>query len=248
MQFLKPLILTVSILLFSFPSFGQEVAEKENAKDQQDPNIAGQWTKPVNGIRMMAKFIQSDYPTEQIQILVFLQNCSEKKIAVPPLNSERILTFKNSKTETFFGGNLRIVAEPLDGQKPLLKAQKVTGGGMQRLEAALPPGEIRLHCISVRTAPDLAKQKMQQANQNIVWSETVYGREFSDPNSKGRWRFSLSYRPDEQFSVSDGKMKKMERAMVTVPKIWKDVQIDLPALELDWVPPSGADRLRDAVQ
>lgn len=240
MQFLKPLALTVSILLFSFPSFGQEVAPKGNAKAQQEPNIAGQWTEPVNGIRMMAKFIESNPPTEQIQILVFLQNCSENEIAVPPLNSERFLTYKKVKTETLLiGGNLRIVAEPLDGQKPLLKAQKINGGGMQRLEAALQPREIRLHCISVRTEPDQAIQMLQKKNQNVVRSDTVYGSELSDPNSKGRWRFSLSYRPDKQFPVGDKNMEQLVK--VTVPEIWKDVQIDLPPLELDWVPPSGAE-------
>ena len=240
MQFLKPLALTVSILLFSFPSFGQEVAPKGNAKAQQEPNIAGQWTEPVNGIRMMAKFIESNPPTEQIQILVFLQNCSENEIAVPPLNSERFLTYKKVKTETLLtGGNLRIVAEPLDRQKPLLKAQKINGGGMQRLEAALQPREIRLHCISVRTEPDQAIQMLQKKNQNVVRSDTVYGSELSDPNSKGRWRFSLSYRPDKQFPVGDKNMEQLVK--VTVPEIWKDVQIDLPPLELDWVPPSGAE-------
>ena len=131
MQFLKPLALTVSILLFSFPSFGQEVAPKGNAKAQQEPNIAGQWTEPVNGIRMMAKFIESNPPTEQIQILVFLQNCSENEIAVPPLNSERFLTYKKVKTETLLiGGNLRIVAEPSDGQKISRKAQLIESLGM----------------------------------------------------------------------------------------------------------------------
>ena len=240
MQFLKPLALTVSILLFSFPSFGQEVAPKGNAKAQQEPNIAGQWTEPVNGIRMMAKFIESNPPTEQIQILVFLQNCSENEIAVPPLNSERFLTYKKVKTETLLiGGNLRIVAEPLDGQKPLLKAQKINGSSMRRLEAALQPGEIRLHCISVRTVSELAKIMPQKKNQNAVRSDTVYGRELSDPNSEGRWRFSLSYRPDKQFPVGDKNMEQLVK--VTVPEIWKDVQIDLPPLELDWVPPSGAE-------
>ena len=240
MQFLKPLALTVSILLFSFPSFGQEVAPKGNAKAQQEPNIAGQWTEPVNGIRMMAKFIESNPPTEQIQILVFLQNCSENEIAVPPLNSERFLTYKKVKTETLLiGGNLRIVAEPLEGQEVLPKDHQINGGGMQRLEAALQPGEIRLHCISVRTEPDQAIQMPQKKNQNAVRSDTVYGRELSDPNSEGRWRFSLSYRPDKQFPVGDKNMEQLVK--VTVPEIWKDVQIDLPPLELDWVPPSGAE-------
>ena len=239
MQFLKSLILTVSILLFSVPSFGQEVVPKRNAKDQQEPNIAGQWTEPVNGIRMMARFIDSSYTTGQIQILVFLQNCSENEITFPPLNSERFLTFKNSKTGTLIGGNLRIVAEPLDGQKPLLKAQKIIGSSMRRLEAALQPGEIRLHGISVRTEPDQAIQMLQKKNQNVVRSDTVYGSELSDPNSKGRWRFSLSYRPDKQFPVGDKNMEQLVK--VTVPEIWKDVQIDLPPLELDWMPPSGAE-------
>ena len=240
MQFLKPLALTDSILLFSFPSFGQEVAPKGNAKAQQEPNIAGQWTEPVNGIRMMAKFIESNPPTEQIQILVFLQNCSENEIAVPPLNSERFLTYKKVKTETLLiGGNLRIVAEPLDGQKISRKARLIESLGMQREEAALQPREIRLHCISVRTEPDQAIQMLQKKNQNVVRSDTVYGSELSDPNSKGRWRFSLSYRPDKQFPVGDKNMEQLVK--VTVPEIWKDVQIDLPPLELDWVPPSGAE-------
>ena len=240
MQFLKPLALTVSILLFSFPSFGQEVAPKGNAKAQQEPNIAGQWTEPVNGIRMMAKFIESNPPTEQIQILVFLQNCSENEIAVPPLNSERFLTYKKVKTETLLiGGNLRIVAEPLDGQKISRKARLIESLGMQREEAALQPGEIRLHGISIRPMPLQAKQMLQKKNQNVLRSDTVYANELSDPNSEGRWRFSLSYRPDKQFPVGDKNMEQLVK--VTVPEIWKDVQIDLPPLELDWVPPSGAE-------
>ena len=110
---------------------------------------------------------------------------------------------------------------------------------MQRLEAALQPREIRLHCISVRTEPDQAIQMLQKKNQNVVRSDTVYGRELSDPNSEGRWRFSLSYRPDKQFPVGDKNMEQLVK--VTVPEIWKDVQIDLPPLELDWMPPSGAE-------
>ena len=163
------------------------MAPKGNAKAQQEPNIAGNWTEPVNGIRMMAKFIESNPPTEQIQILVFLQNCSEKKIAVPPLNSERFLTFKHIKTETRIGGNLRIVAEPLGRQKPSLEARKFIGLEILRAETAFQPGEIRLHCISVRTVSELATQMLQKENQNAVRSDTVYGSELSDPNSKGRW-------------------------------------------------------------
>ena len=48
-----------------------------------------------------------------------------------------------------------------------------------------------------------------------------------------------SYRPDKQFPVGDKNMEQLVK--VTVPEIWKDVQIDLPPLELDWVPPSGAE-------
>jgi len=234
MQFLKPLVLTVSILLFSFPSFGQEVAPKGNAKGQQEPYIAGEWTEPVNGIRMMARFIETDYQFEQIQILVFLQNCSEKEVAVPPLDSEQFLVLENLKAAKLSGGNLRIVAEPLDGQKVLRKAMTIHGGGMRRLAAALQPGEICLHGISVRTADDKAMQMLREENQNVVRSDTVYGEELSDPNSEGRWRFSLSYRPDEQFPAGDEKNK--EQGLVNVPEHWQDVQIDLPPLELDGVP------------
>ena len=82
---------------------------------------------------------------------------------------------------------------------------------------------------------------LQQANKNAVRSETVYGSELSDPNSEGRWRFSLSYRPDEQFPVGD---KDYERELANVPEEWKDVQIDLPPLELDWAPPRVEERAR----
>ena len=190
---------------------------------------------------MMAKFIEFECPSELIQILVLLQNCSEMQVDVPPLNSERFLVFKDSKMEGLIGGNLRIVAEPLDGQKLLMKAQEINGGGSQRSETVLRPGEIRLHGISVRTVSEGAMQIMQQANQDVVMSNTVYGRELSDPNSEGRWRFSLSYRPDSQFPVGD---ENMERALVDVPMEWKSVQIDLPPLELDWVPPTVEKRSR----
>ena len=134
---------------------------------------------------------------------------------------------------------MRIVAEPLDGQKISRKAQLIESLGMQREEAALQPGEIRLHGISIRPMPLQAKQMLQKKNQNILRSDTVYANELSDPNSEGRWWFSLSYRPDKQFPVGDKNMEQLVK--ITVPEIWKDVQIDLPPLELDWVPPSGAE-------
>ena len=239
MQFLKSLVLIFSILLFSCPVFGQEVPPKANDKAQQEPYIAGEWSEPVNGIRMMAKFIHFESASEQFQILVFFQNCWEKEVAVPPFDPERFLVFKNHKLEGLIGGNLRIVVEPLDEQKLLMKAQEMNGGRMQPVEAALQPGEIRLYGISIRTVD--AKQMLQQANKNAVRSETVYGSELSDPNSEGRWRFSLSYRPDGQFPVGD---ENMERELANVPEEWKDVQIDLPPLELDWVPPRVEERAR----
>lgn len=237
MQFLKPLVLTIFLLLFSSPAFGQEVASKGDAEATQEPSIVGGWTEPVNGVRMMAKFLQSGLPSEQIQILVFLQNCSQQEVEVPPLNSERFLFFKNSEMKTNVGSNLRIVAEALDGQELAVvrMLKNFRDSGMRRLEAALKPGEIRLHGISIRCTP--ATKQVELMNQDAVRSDTVFAEALSDPKSKGRWRFSLSYRPDGQFPESDESVEELHKQKVA--EQWKGVQIDLSPLELDWHPPSA---------
>ena len=234
MRFLNPLVLFTSILLFSLPSFAQQTTPSGKAEIQPKPAIAGEWSEPVNGIRMMVKYLQEDTPRNEIRLLVFLQNISAEPIDLPSLTINGTVLLKDSIVNNHTNGNLRVTVEPLGDQKvsetPVLKSF----AEMQRLEAPVKPGEIRLHAICLKS--EMKEHLMRQKNPSAIRTDSVDWESLNDPNSKGRWRISLSYRPDEQFPVKGSDDLKRERHQVEVPNQWRDVQIDLPSIELDWEP------------
>ena len=239
MRFLNPLVLFAAIFLFSFPSFAQQTAPTGKAKIQQKLAIAGEWSEPVNGIRMMVKYLQEDTLGNEIRLLVFLQNSSAEPIKVPSLNSDRTVFFKNHKANHKTNGNLRVTVEPLGDQKISVIQELKSFTAMQRLEAPVEPGEIRLHAICLKSEQEL--HSMMHKNLSAIRTDSVDWESLNDPNSKGRWRISLSYRPDEQFPVKGSDDLKRERHQVEVPNQWRDVQIDLPSIELDWEPQGSSE-------
>ena len=235
MRFLNPLIMFAVTLLFSFPSFAQQTTPTGKAKIQPKPAIAGEWSEPVNGIRMMVKYLQEDTPRNKIRLLVFLHNSSAEPIDLPSLTTNGTVLLKDSIVNDQTSGNLRVTVEPLGDQKVSETQVLKSFAEMQRLEAPLKPGEIRLHAICLKS--EMEKQLMTQKNPSAIRTDSVDWESLNDPNSKGRWRISLSFRPDEQFPVAKGSDDiKRDRIEVNVPKQWRDVQIDLPPIELNWEP------------
>ena len=235
----------VSVLILFLPlsaSAQQAVAENQTpdavektqqVDDQPDPAIHGQWSESKNGVRMMAKFLQPNEPSNEIYLLVFAQNCSEEAISIPGFKPVSTLQLGESHSQG--DGNLLVTAEPLDGQRPLKQLAMLEE--RMRPSEKIQPGEIRIHAVRL----DLGNKgrmlkRMFHQNENAIQMDTVDGN-----LSDGRWRLSLSWRPDEQFPIPNGQQKDVEREKVRVDEAWRDVQIDLPPLELDREAPKNND-------
>lgn len=236
MRFSKLLVWVALILVGHFPlhSHAQEPQPTEN---QQAPAIQGQWSKPANGIRMMAKFLQPTWPHNELQLLVFIQNCSDKPVSLPNSIKPASYVLRKGPQQVPGKGNLLIMVEPLDGQKlPLYQILRKDTKQLERTQAPLNPNEIRLQAIRLISKTGLAQLHLRSANP--INNDSVHWPSLSDPNSKGRWKIHLSWRPDQQFPVPDGTAikDKEERIQVRCPAIWQNIQIDLPPLKLDWCP------------
>ena len=235
MRHLKPIVISTVVTLFSFNSFGQEKVPNVKAENQQKPSIAGKWSEPVNGIRLMVKHLQRDTSTDDIYLLVFLENCSNEPVTVPPLRSQSCVALKNFGAKKIQGGNLQINVERLSDEKNVRKIEISNSlrGGLAPLQVPFEPGEIRLHAICLHSRAEMMKA-MKQDDASSIETDSVLWPNLSDPSSKGRWKIGLSWRPDEQFPVGEG----MERLKADVSEQWRGVQVDLPPLELDWEPRS----------
>ena len=216
----------------------QKDAPAENVQqvEKLDSTIRGEWSEPKNGIRMMAKFLQADEPNNNIHLLVFAQNCSNKPIAVPGFTTVSTLQIGDSQPR---GGNLLVTAKPVD-RRPARKADSILqqGDRLSELNENIQPGEIRIHAVCLKLGHnEMLAEMLAEQNPNAIQMDSVYG----PPLSNGRWRFSVSWRPDEQFPIPaqqpEGQQQGEERAMVRVDEAWQDVQIDLPPFKLDWQPP-----------
>ena len=214
----------------------QTVVPVENVQldeNQLDPAIHGEWSEPKNGIRMMVKFLQADEPNNEIHLLVFAENCSKKPINFPGFLPSSTLQMGDSY---FGGGNLMVTAKPI-GRQAAREVDSILRKQQRGLENSsgvkIHPGEIRVHALRLKLGhSEMVKKISVEQNQNAIQMDTVDG----PPLSEGRWRFSMSWRPDEQFSIRD-QQEKME--MTRVDEVWRNVQIDLPPFELNWQPPEN---------
>ena len=129
-----------------------------------------------------------------------------------------------------------VTAKPIGRHKQVQEVESILKkhSGLSKAIEEIQPGEIQIHALRLKLGPnELLRQKLVELNPNAIQMDNVYG----PPLSKGRWRFSLSWRPDEQFPIPaqqpEGQQQGEERAMVRVDEAWQDVQIDLPPFELD---------------
>ena len=212
----------------------QTVVPVENVQldeNQLDPAIHGEWSEPKNGIRMMVKFLQADEPNNEIHLLVFAENCSKKPINFPGFLPVSMLQMGDSYLG---GGNLMVTAKPI-GRKQFRKVESILdkAGGLEKSIEKIRPGEIRIHALRLKFGlNEMFAKKLVEQNPNAIQMDDVY----SPSLPERRWRFSLSWRPDEQFPIPG---QQEEREMVRVDEVWRNVQIDLPPFELDWHPPEN---------
>lgn len=232
---LSKLFVWVALILVGQFSLHSHAQEPKQTEDQQVPAIHGQWSKPVNGIRMMAKFLQPTSPHNELQLLVFIQNCSDKPVSLPNVINPAFDVFRKGSQQFPGDGNLLITVEPLDGQKlPLYQIHRKHLRQLESAQAPLSPNEIRLQAIRLISKAELERAHLQSADQ--IDNDSVHWPSLSDPNSEGRWKIHLSWRPDQQFPVPEGTATKEERIQVRCPAIWQNIQIDLPSLDFDWYP------------
>jgi len=187
------------------------------------PSIEGEWSEPVNGVRMkMMHVMPYGGKSPDLTLLIFTQNVSDKPVDVPRIKPETFVEGlhieKDSRSIT--NANLRIIAEPADGQKPPQSIVKYAAE-LEELDSHNPiqPGEIRIFALKV--VDDVELQYLQQIAPDTIYAERITWPGFDDKRSIGRWRLHAIYLPSG-FNPPDAELKWL------VDPQWLNRQIDLP--------------------
>jgi hypothetical protein len=198
---------------------------------QTDPPIAGQWSEPVNGVRMMAVPIaDSPYVKGSRTVLIFTQNVGDVGINLPTINPTPFVTVRPNdealQEQPQLSGNLRIQIEPTDNEG-------IHGSGfghdssqqMQSLSPDLMPGEIRVFALILKTDKKqlMAMQKLRDREVESAMTQWL----IHSPEPR-RYRVYLSFRPDG-FGPPAVKANSMRKI---VDFTWAGQQIDLPPFEM----------------
>ncbi|XAM01326.1 hypothetical protein OT109_08015 [Phycisphaeraceae bacterium D3-23] len=192
--------------------------------ERATPFIAGDWSQPVNGIRMGVRPIVYASVDGGVWLLVLVENTTADEVGWPGIIAEDDMQFfgQSAGGSSSSGANLRVVAEPLDGQ-PTPEHALLQLSGMMRQMDTLAPGEVRLHAIRLH-ADELQQQQMMQQVPNQVEGASVFWPGLKDEASAGAWRLHLTYRP-EGFPPPPGG-EGVERPWEYIG--WEGRQIDLP--------------------
>lgn len=206
---------------------------KQESATQTVPNsepIPGTWSKPVNGVRMMARPIASTgYNGGNRTVLIFAENISDQAVNLPGFSPVPFAMPRSqrdsAKVEFSSSENLRIEFERTDGQ---LMAHDLFPEQMseelRELTPELLPGEIRLFALVLKT-DQLPLQMMDQLRDQQVPSDMVQW--MIHDHQPTAYRLILTYRPD-----GFGPEGVVDPQASPRFKTWKDKQIDLPPIEL----------------
>lgn len=198
------------------------------------PSIPGEWSEPVNGIRMAVKRITDHTPANEITLLILTQNISDQPVDWPGIHPQHaVARAQDGIIQPSIGsGNLRVAVESLD-RPSQCHDYAFIADELAQLHLPILPGEIRLHAIQLRDAELQQMREMLQSADEIPMDRVVWPG-MSEPSSKGRWRIRLSYRPDGDFPKPEG---TEQLSLVIEPDSgWAGLQIDLIPLEFDWIP------------
>lgn len=195
------------------------------------PVIDGDWSEPVNGIRMAVREIVGTSADCEMWLLILIENTTRREVGWPGVIAENDVQFFGQPAggSAPSGANLRIVAEPLDEQPTVGQALLQLSGMMRQLDT-LAPGEIQLHAVRLHSG-ELLQQAMQQA-PNQVEADSVYWPGLAEEAGVGRWRLWLTYRP-EGFPQPPEE-ERLERAEMY--NGWAGQQIDLPPVTVEVLP------------
>ena len=213
-----------------------------DAKPQ--PTIRGDWSKPVNGLRMAVRRITASEPEASITLLLLAQNVSDKPVNWdgfrPPYRVERLThDGRLSAHRPMTDANLRITVQSFDDVGGLhVQFDRDIQQEIDQLYAPLMPGEIRLHAINLHDHQmQQALMKLQQRQDTIHLDKVIWPR-LSDPKSNGRWQIQISYRPDGNFPlppiVENSQQERLQQQQELNDKTWQGVQLDFPPLEIEF--------------
>lgn len=210
------------------PTDGARI-DTESEPDQ--PPIRGEWSEPVNGIRMMAQQIvqQGGSPElrDSITLIVFAWNTTGQRVAMPPIMAEREVGYvpepgyepERHKTS----GNLLVTAKPLERWLPDRHRQN---GGLDEFRGIRPllePGEVRLHALHLRLVYDQLQEEMQQLAK--IQDNTIPASRVDWHEPRGEYILHLTYRPEGFNDQDSGAIHRIEDVAG-----WEGKQIDLPPI------------------
>jgi len=196
--------------------------------------IGGDWSEPVNGVRMGVRQIISSSADGGIWLLVLVENTNSQEVGWPGIITEPDVQFfgRPPGDSSTSGENLRIVAEPLEGQPTADSAQFLMIRELRQIDT-LVPGEIRLYAIRLQD-DELQQRMMLQQAPNQVESYSVEWSGLNEEAAEGRWRIHLTDRP-ERFPRPPGAEHLYEGIAYEVHG-WEGRQIDLPPVTVEVLP------------
>jgi len=222
---------------------GGPAADSSSSPEPISPSMPGNWSEPVNGIRMSVRQVvrgsaRAGDSYQDLNLILFVQNVGNEPVNLPRLEPELERRFGSLETmgemvPDIGGPNLRIITQPLNDQ--LAEVTSRCFSPLQQrievLESPMSPGEIRVVLIQFE-----GQMQMRQAQQlRELEDGSIEGYAVSWPglhDTTGFWRVQLVYRPEGFVRQRDAAVSD-EAYRLEVDPSWSGQQIVLPPLYID---------------
>lgn len=228
--------------------FDESNTFSNRAKKPAASPIRGEWSEPVNGLRMAVKQVRTNTASDHLTLLILIENVTDKSVAWHGIRPEFAVIQggiedgqlrqqdRQQETPCRTGENLRIAIEPVfGGLRSAWDIHERLTEQLQEMHASLKPGEIRLHAIELRKPEARLQVAQQQRTWDTIEADTVYWPGINDAGDNRPYRITLTYRPDGAFPGKHTS-EALERLDT---QDWKGKQIDIPPIVVRWYRMSG---------